>query len=77
MKSTQSDYSDDFEIPDEFTCCICLDLMYQPVTTNCGHSFCKECLKRAPFCPTCRAAISAEAKAMMQVNITLQKIIEK
>jgi hypothetical protein len=32
------------EIDQDFVCIICFDLYYQPVTTNCGHTFCKECL---------------------------------
>ena len=34
--------SDEFE--DELTCVICLDLLYQPVSIQCGHTFCKKCL---------------------------------
>lgn len=78
MNNNKTDeYSDDFEIEDEFICIICLDLMYQPTTTNCGHTFCKHCLKRAAQCPTCRAPFPAGTVEMMRINITLQKIIEK
>ena len=44
----------------EFTCNVCKELMYEPVTTNCGHNFCRDCLvmwmeKRKKYsCPTCR-----------------------
>ena len=31
-------------IPEQFSCAICQLLMYEPVTTNCGHNFCKGCL---------------------------------
>jgi len=44
-----------------FDCPICFDLIFDPVTVNCGHSFCRSCLARAidhnPVCPVCRAAV--------------------
>ncbi|XP_021740883.1 LON peptidase N-terminal domain and RING finger protein 3-like [Chenopodium quinoa] len=48
---------------DELSCAICLDICYEPSTTPCGHSFCKNCLKSAAEkcgkrCPKCRQLIS-------------------
>lgn len=57
----QWSYSDD-------KCLICLEDIRLPLTTNCGHRFCAECLikwlegpARAPTtsCPTCRQHVSA------------------
>uniref|UniRef100_A0A803L140 RING-type E3 ubiquitin transferase n=1 Tax=Chenopodium quinoa TaxID=63459 RepID=A0A803L140_CHEQI len=47
---------------DELSCAICLDICYEPSTTPCGHSFCKNCLKSAAEkcgkrCPKCRQLI--------------------
>uniref|UniRef100_A0A3B4AM62 Uncharacterized protein n=1 Tax=Periophthalmus magnuspinnatus TaxID=409849 RepID=A0A3B4AM62_9GOBI len=45
--------------PDHFLCSICTNVFTDPVTTPCGHSFCKSCLRRrwdrGDFCqcPTC------------------------
>ncbi|XP_014896375.1 tripartite motif-containing protein 16-like protein [Poecilia latipinna] len=48
---------------EEFSCSICLDLLKNPVTIPCGHSFCKNCIKnywdedsqrRIHTCPQCR-----------------------
>lgn len=37
-------------------------LLFCPITTPCGHSFCQSCLSRAfdhsPFCPICRASLA-------------------
>lgn len=29
---------------DDFDCTLCLKLLYEPITTPCGHSFCRACL---------------------------------
>nr|XP_048285451.1 tripartite motif-containing protein 30A-like isoform X2 [Myodes glareolus] len=51
-------------IKEEVTCPICLDLMVEPVSADCGHSFCRACItlnyesskaeKRESICPVCR-----------------------
>lgn len=47
----------------------------RPVSTACGHSFCRDCLARSlevkSECPTCRAPCS-----MLQVNIVLSSLLE-
>ncbi|WVO12656.1 hypothetical protein L204_100261 [Cryptococcus depauperatus] len=39
-------------------CGVCAQMLYQPVTTPCQHSFCTKCLSRSldhsPRCPVCR-----------------------
>ncbi|CAG9462004.1 unnamed protein product [Pedinophyceae sp. YPF-701] len=48
---------------DELECVLCFKLLYEPVTTPCGHSFCKPCLARAldhrSACPLCRTVMHA------------------
>ena len=45
---------------DDFECSICVELLYEPYTGPCGHSFCRRCAgearRRDPRCPTCRAS---------------------
>lgn len=45
----------------ELDCHVCYDLMFDPVTTPCGHTFCRKCLARvldhATHCPECRRTL--------------------
>lgn len=48
---------------DEFICSICQDYFTDPVITDCGHNFCRDCINRywdkcEPVCPECREACS-------------------
>lgn len=64
---------------DEFECILCLKLLYQPVTTPCGHTFCRDCFLRAGDhsnkCPMCRTVLHVGRQ--LPITITLQNIIEK
>uniref|UniRef100_A0A8C5MYL3 Uncharacterized protein n=1 Tax=Leptobrachium leishanense TaxID=445787 RepID=A0A8C5MYL3_9ANUR len=50
------------DLKDEVTCCICTEIYKEPVTLNCGHSFCQLCItrtwdnqeEREYSCPECR-----------------------
>ncbi|XP_077466013.1 LON peptidase N-terminal domain and RING finger protein 3-like [Stigmatopora argus] len=48
--------------PTDLECSLCIRLLYEPVTTPCGHSFCLQCLKRCldhnPKCPLCKEELS-------------------
>ncbi|XP_043952678.1 tripartite motif-containing protein 16-like [Gambusia affinis] len=50
---------------DKLSCSICLDLMKDPATIPCGHSYCLTCIGRywdeaeeSPSCPQCRQSFS-------------------
>lgn len=67
------------EITDDFECVLCLKLMYEPVTTPCGHSFCRSCLIRAldhnAHCPLCRTVLHMLPDH--PISVTLQNIIQR
>ncbi|KAG7462182.1 hypothetical protein MATL_G00199790 [Megalops atlanticus] len=56
------------------TCSICLDLFKEPVTTPCGHSFCRACLDRLDrsACPLCQERLSRGSR----VNILLRSLLQ-
>ncbi|XP_061627074.1 LON peptidase N-terminal domain and ring finger 1, like isoform X2 [Phyllopteryx taeniolatus] len=45
----------------DLECSLCLRLFYEPVTTPCGHTFCKSCLQRSldhtAHCPLCKESL--------------------
>ncbi|XP_073720589.1 tripartite motif-containing protein 16-like [Misgurnus anguillicaudatus] len=66
---------------DQFICSICLDLLKDPVTIPCGHSYCMSCItncwnqddqKRNYSCPQCRQTFRTRpdlGKNVMLVNM--------
>ncbi len=66
---------------DEFMCSVCLDLMKDPVTTSCGHSYCKSCISdcwdqvRVYSCPQCRQTFSP--RPALSRNTMLAEVVEK
>eukprot|EP01083_Nonionella_stella_P275669 936398_1 len=50
----------DRKLEEEWTCCICQDLLLKTMSLKCGHVACEMCLdswlKTNPICPTCRTS---------------------
>ena len=71
--------SEKTEIDAELECVICNDILFQPVSINCGHSYCKQCLinilRTKPSCPVCRTPTFLQENNLKQ-NVILQNIIE-
>ncbi|XP_072972489.1 uncharacterized protein [Typha angustifolia] len=68
------------ERTDDFECTLCLKLLYEPVTTPCGHSFCRSCLHQSMDhgnkCPMCRTVLFISPRTYA-VSVTLNNIIQK
>ncbi|XP_062305674.1 E3 ubiquitin-protein ligase TRIM39-like [Osmerus eperlanus] len=65
-------------IGDHLMCSICLDLFEDPVTTPCGHTFCKGYLERNMalndlVCPLCKDHLRRKP----EVNIILRELIQE
>ncbi|XP_037389604.1 tripartite motif-containing protein 16-like protein [Pygocentrus nattereri] len=69
---------------DQFSCPVCLDLLKDPVTINCGHSFCKVCIngcwdqddQRGVYsCPQCRETFTP--RPVLRRNNMLAEVVEK
>lgn len=68
------------ELQSELECQICVQLLYHPVTSPCGHTFCRRCLHRSldhsPTCPLCRNDFPSFAYFQSQpVNVTTSRVI--
>eukprot|EP00357_Protocruzia_adherens_P037253 CAMPEP_0115003120 /NCGR_PEP_ID=MMETSP0216-20121206/18407_1 /TAXON_ID=223996 /ORGANISM="Protocruzia adherens, Strain Boccale" /LENGTH=213 /DNA_ID=CAMNT_0002368835 /DNA_START=17 /DNA_END=658 /DNA_ORIENTATION=- len=55
----------------DFSCPICLNLFYKPVTNYCGHNYCHACILQAVAsgakeCPLCRAAFVIDVRKFSQ-----------
>ncbi|XP_064846140.1 tripartite motif-containing protein 16-like [Oncorhynchus masou masou] len=69
---------------DQFCCSVCLDVLKEPVTIPCGHSYCRSCiegcwdqdvLKGVYSCPQCRQTFNPRPN--LKKNNMLAEMVEK
>uniref|UniRef100_A0A8C5N1A0 Uncharacterized protein n=1 Tax=Gouania willdenowi TaxID=441366 RepID=A0A8C5N1A0_GOUWI len=64
-----------------FLCSICLEVLTDPVTTPCGHNFCKTCISThwdtstTRRCPVCNQVFST--KPQLKVNIMMREMVSQ
>ncbi|XP_037430393.1 LON peptidase N-terminal domain and RING finger protein 1-like [Triticum dicoccoides] len=65
---------------DDFECTLCFKLLFEPVTTPCGHTFCRSCLHQSMDhgnkCPMCRTVLFIGPRTY-PISVTLSNIIQK
>ncbi|XP_073715989.1 E3 ubiquitin-protein ligase TRIM39-like [Misgurnus anguillicaudatus] len=70
--------SSSVRLTEELLCCICLEMFSDPVSTPCGHNFCRICLKRywdnsqIYSCPCCKETFIKRPE--LKINTTLREI---
>ncbi|XP_067441772.1 E3 ubiquitin-protein ligase TRIM21-like [Thunnus thynnus] len=66
---------------DQFLCCICLDVFTDPVTTPCGHNFCRNCINEhwnsndQYLCPMCKKVFYTRPE--LHVNTFIYEVVSQ
>ncbi|XP_073693453.1 E3 ubiquitin-protein ligase TRIM39-like [Garra rufa] len=67
-------------LSEELQCSVCLDVFTDPVSTPCGHNFCKSCLNqcwnnsRDCICPICKETFSKRPD--LKINTALREVVQ-
>ncbi|XP_056266646.1 E3 ubiquitin-protein ligase TRIM39-like [Pseudoliparis swirei] len=66
---------------DQFLCSVCLDVFTDPVTTPCGHNFCKKCINdywntnNQNMCPLCQKVFFSRPELL--VNTFIREMVSQ
>uniref|UniRef100_A0A8C6SCS5 E3 ubiquitin-protein ligase TRIM21-like n=1 Tax=Neogobius melanostomus TaxID=47308 RepID=A0A8C6SCS5_9GOBI len=66
---------------EQFLCSICLEVFSEPVSTPCGHNFCKRCISQtwdsneSCFCPLCKEVFSI--RPQLKTNTLFSEMVSQ
>lgn len=73
MTSHHSFVDDEYLSSNDLECILCSQCLLDPVTTSCGHTFCRECLARVLdhglACPLCMSPLQASEQLRGQTAV--------
>lgn len=65
---------------EDLECKICYAVLFQPITTDCGHTFCRACLQRnldfRSECPYCRQTVDCRAVTNTAITCEVKEMAE-
>ncbi|KAM9466416.1 E3 ubiquitin-protein ligase TRIM21-like [Clarias gariepinus] len=65
---------------EQLKCFICLEVFTDPITTPCGHSFCKSCIIQSwnttqnCYCPYCKEKFTKRPE--LKINVTMREVAD-
>ncbi len=67
---------------DNMTCGVCFQILMDPISLGCGHSFCELCMAGmwkvnrtpVPLCPMCRVTWGRQGDRLPSVNVMLRYV---
>ena len=66
---------------EDVECKLCFEILFQPVTTTCGHVFCKRCLLRTldhnSLCPICRFSLTDCLSSPIKQTVIIEEILTR
>lgn len=75
-----SRYENQLITKEDLECKICYSILYQAITTDCGHTFCRDCLKRSldfrPECPYCRQSLDCRVISHTAITFEVKEAVE-
>jgi len=65
----------------DYDCSLCMRLFWQPITTPCGHTYCKSCIDRCldhkRECPLCKTVIESQNSVKLGVNEFIEETMKR
>jgi len=65
---------------DSFSCPVCYGIFIEPVTIQCGHSYCRKCLQKerpGKSCRRCRHILTTKDIYRRKSNVLVSSLVEK